>query len=154
MTKRKVKAEIKGPDIVMRTIGSSYNFVRTNLRLLIIALVACVVMVSAAYAYIYYENKKSDKYQYLLAQGIKTFEEYGVSGKQDDLIKAENTFKDIAGQKTGKAPGIAKLYLARIQYMQGKNDEAIKLYRQILQHPPDPLIQALAEKAITQIEKK
>jgi hypothetical protein len=77
-----------------------------------------------------------------------------VAGNEEDLRNSEGAFKDILAQKQGKTYKIARLYLARIQYLHGKKDEAAKLYRDILKDSPDSLLKTIAEKAIVDIEKK
>jgi predicted negative regulator of RcsB-dependent stress response len=154
MTKKAVKQQIKKPDILLKTIASVYGFVRSNLRTCILGLFACVIVASAVYGYVLYENRKNDQAQYLLHNAMKTYEAYMVAGNEEDLKKAEDAFKNILAQKQGKTYKIARLYLARIQYLYGKKDEAVRLYRDVLKDSPDSLLKTLAEKAIIEIEKK
>jgi predicted negative regulator of RcsB-dependent stress response len=154
MTKKKVKAEIKAPDIVLRTLGSSYTFIRSNLKLCIIALVICLAIASSVYGYMVYEKKKNDGRQYILSQGLRSFEEYTATGKQEDLASAESVFNKIALQNQGRISAVAKLYMGKINYLRGKNDEALKTYKEVSQTSSDPLLKSLADKAIAQIEKK
>ncbi len=154
MTKRKVKAEIKAPDIVMRTLASSYAFIRTNIKLCIIALVVCLVIASSVYGFIVYERKKDDGRQYMLSQGLLSFEEYTATGKEENLSNAEKVFSKMAIENQGRISIVAKLYLAKIQYIKGKNDEATKLYKEVSQASSDPLVKSLADKAVAHLGKK
>jgi predicted negative regulator of RcsB-dependent stress response len=154
MTKKTVKAEIKAPDIVLRTLGSSYAFIRNNLKLCIIALAVCVAIASSVYGYMVYEKRTDDGRQYLLSQGLRSFEEFTTTGKQEDLSSAESVFNKIALQDQGRISAVAKLYLAKINHLRGKTDEALKVYKEVSQASSDPLLKSLADKAIAQIEKK
>lgn len=154
MTKKTVKQQIKKPDILLRTIASAYGFVRSHLKVCILGFVACVIIVSTVYGYVLYERKENDQAQYALHKAMKSYEAYMVAGNEDDLRKAEDILRDILAQKQGKAYKIARLYLARIQYLHGKKDEAARLYRDVLNDSPDSLLKTLAEKAIVEIEKK
>jgi hypothetical protein len=154
MTKKKVKAEIKAPDVVLRTLGSSYAFIRGNLKLCIAGLIVCLLIASSVYGFMFYEKKKDDGRQYQLSQALRSFEDYTTTGKQEDLSNAEDSFSKIALENRGKISTVAKLYLAKIQYIKGKNEEAVKLYKEISQDSSDPFIKSLADKAIVQLTKK
>ena len=153
MATRKARADIKKPDFLLRTIDHSYGFVKTNLKLCVIALVFCLVIISAVYGYALYDKSKSDKIQYTLYQGIKAFDTYLMTGKEDDLTKAKSSFREVSGKK-GDAFFVAGLYLARIEYVRGKKEDALKLYKALLQRASDPDFKPIIQKTITQIEKK
>ena len=153
MVTRKARAEIKKPDFLLRTINNSYQFVKINVKLCVIGLALCLVIVSAVYGYVLYDKSKNDKIQYSLSQGIKAFDTYMATSKEDDLAKAEKSLKEVFGKK-GNASFVAGLYLARIEYIRGKKEDALKLYKELLQRASDPDFKAIIEKAITQIEKK
>jgi predicted negative regulator of RcsB-dependent stress response len=153
MATRKAKAEVKKPDFLLRFIDNSYQFVKANLKLCVIGLVACLLIVSAVYGYALYDKNKNDKIQYSLSQAIKAFDTYIATGKADDLAKAEASFKEVSGKK-GDASFVASLYLARIEYVRGKKEDALKLYKELLQRTSDPDFKPIVEKSITQLEKK
>ncbi|RPI99710.1 MAG: hypothetical protein EHM36_15635 [Deltaproteobacteria bacterium] len=154
MPKKGIKAEIRKPDMVMRSIGAAYDFVRINLKLCIVIAAACLVVASGVYGYALYEKKQGDKEQYALSQGIRSFQEYSATGKQDDLLKSEKIFSEIVAEKEGEAYSIAQLYLARIRFLQGKKDEALALYKEVLKGSPESTVKTLAQKAVVQLEKK
>jgi hypothetical protein len=154
MAKKKIKEQIKKPDIVLRTIAAIGLFARTNVKQCIIGLVALIVIISSVYGYVFYERKQDEKAQYVLFQGIKSFEQYSLTGKQEDLQEAETTFRKVAAGKQGKIYRIAELYLGKIEYMKEKNEEAKNLYRGVMNGSSGIVLKTLSEKALQHIEKK
>jgi predicted negative regulator of RcsB-dependent stress response len=154
MAKRKIKEDIKKPDIVIRTITSIGTFAKDNRKQCIIGLAVVVIIISSVYGYIFYERKQDEKAQYVLFQGIRSFEQYGVSGKEENLVQAETTFRKVVDQKQGKIYRIAELYLAKIDTIKGKNEEAKNLYKTVTNESSGLLLKALSEKALQKLEKQ
>jgi rubrerythrin len=107
----------------------------------------------AGYAYMLHLNSQYDKIQYKLTQGIQSFNEYSTSGKQEDIEKAESIFNEIVQNKKRQSYYIAKLYLAKINYMRGKNEDSKKIYQEIIKGTSNPTLKTLSEKAIQHIDK-
>jgi predicted negative regulator of RcsB-dependent stress response len=154
MAKKKIKEEIKKPDILIKTIEFTIKFIRTNLKLCIVGVVIFFIIGIAAYGYSLHQQKKDERAQLTLFQGVRSFEEYSLNGREEDLNKAEDIFQKIVNEKQGKTYKIAKLYLGKIYYIKGKNEEAKQIYREILNNSSEVVLKTLAEKALQHIEKK
>jgi predicted negative regulator of RcsB-dependent stress response len=151
---RKKKEEIKKPDVIISAFEIAFTYVRKNVRSFIIGLIIFFVAASAVYAYIFYDRQQDDKVQYQLSQGIKSFDAYSVNGKQEDLDGAESAFKNVISMKRKRLSTIAMLYLGKVHYIRGKNEEAKKVYQDIVGSTSDPVTKALAEKALEHINSK
>lgn len=148
---KKKKEETKKPDILITAIESAITFVRKNLRSFIIGVIIFFIAAFSVYAYTFYERKQDEKVQYILAQGIQSFDLYSLSGKKDALDNAEKLFQDAINEKRGRLSMIAKLYLGKIHYARGKSKEAQKIYQDIVSSSSDPVTKTLAEKALEHI---
>jgi predicted negative regulator of RcsB-dependent stress response len=154
MAKKQTKELIKKPDFLIVFVETAYIFIKNNLRNFIIGIVIFFVAALSVYGYTVYSNKQEEKAQSTLFQGIRSFEEYSQTGKQESLTNAENVFQTLIKEKRGKAYQIARLYLATIYTMQGKTEEARALYREIMKNSPDTILKTLAEQALQGLEKK
>jgi predicted negative regulator of RcsB-dependent stress response len=152
--KKKDKEIIQKPDILFTLFTSTVQFIRNNSKQCIVGLVVFLVALAAGYAYMLHVKSQYDKIQYKLTQGIQSFNEYSVNGKQEDIEKAESIFNEISQKKMQQSHYIAKLYLAKINYMRGKNEDAKKIYQEIIKGTSDSMLKALSEKAIEHIDKK
>jgi predicted negative regulator of RcsB-dependent stress response len=154
MAKKQTKELIRKPDFLLKFIETAYVFIRNNLRNFIIGIVIFFVAVLSVYGYTVYSHKQEEKAQATLFQGIRSFEEYSQTGKQESLASAVNVFQTLVKEKRGKAYQIARLYLATIYAMQGKPEEAKTLYQDIIKSSPDTILKTLAEQAVQNLEKK
>jgi predicted negative regulator of RcsB-dependent stress response len=154
MAKKQTKELIKKPDFLIVFVETAYIFIKNNLRNFIIGIVIFFVAALSVYGYTVYSSKQEEKAQSTLFQGIRSFEEYSQTGKQESLANAENVFQTLIKEKRGKAYQIARLYLATIYTMQGKTEEARALYREIMKNSPDTILKTLAEQALQGLEKK
>jgi predicted negative regulator of RcsB-dependent stress response len=154
MAKKQTKELIKKPDFLIVFVETAYIFIKNNLRNFIIGIVIFFVAALSVYGYTVYSSKQEEKAQSTLFQGIRSFEEYSQTGKQESLTNAENVFQTLIKEKRGKAYQIARLYLATIYTMQGKTEEARALYREIMKNSPDTILKTLAEQALQGLEKK
>jgi predicted negative regulator of RcsB-dependent stress response len=154
MVKKKEKEIIRKPDVILKTIGSALQFVQNNAKQCIIGVVVFLIVVAAVTAYGLNAKNQYNKTQYRLSQGIQSFNEYNASGKKEDIDKAETIFSEVAQKKKGELSSIAKLYQAKINYISGKNEDAKKLYQEVMTTASSATLKALAEKAIQHIEKK
>ena len=154
MAKKQTKELIKKPDFLIVFVETAYIFIKNNLRNFIIGIVIFFVAALSVYGYTVYSSKQEEKAQSTLFQGIRSFEEYSQTGKQESLTNAENVFQTLIKEKRGKAYQIAKLYLATIYTMQGKTEEARALYREVMKNSPDTILKTLAEQALQGLEKK
>lgn len=148
---KKKKEAIKKPDILITAIESAIAFVKKNLRSCIIGIIIFFIAACSVYAYTFYERKQDEKVQYMLAQGIQSFDLYSLSGKKDALDNAEKIFQDVVNEKRGRLSMIAKLYLGKVYYARDKNKEAQKIYQDIVSSSSDPVTKTLAEKALEHI---
>ncbi len=154
MTKKKEKELIRKPDVFLTLFTETTQFIRLHSRQCIAALVIFLLACAAGYVYIQHSRSQYDKIQYQLSQGVQSFAAYSVEGKQEDINKAEGIFNEIAQKKKGKSYYIAKLYLAKIQYLKGKSEDAKKIYQEILKGTSDSMLKTLSERAIQHLDKK
>lgn len=154
MAKKQTKELIKKPDFLLHFIENAYFFIRENIRSFIIGVIIFLVAVISIYGYTIYVEKQEEKAQATLYQGIRSFEEYSQTGKQESLANAENIFQTLIKERRGKAFHIAKLYLATIYTGKGKTDEAKVLYQEVIKDSSGTILQTLAEQALQGIEKK
>ena len=82
MVKKRFKEEIKKPDIVIRTVETAIEFVQTNLRLVIIAVVVFCAAGLSVYGYAMYDEKRNEKIQITVSEGVKSLESYYTTGKK------------------------------------------------------------------------
>jgi predicted negative regulator of RcsB-dependent stress response len=154
MTKRKIKEEIKKPDIVIRTVAFAIDWFKNNMKACIVGLIIVFVICSSLFGYNIYAKRQDDKIQFMLSQAIQTFDESIASGSVEKMNIAETLFNSILRENHKKIGIIARLYLAKINYMKGKPEEAKKLYQEVQGQSNDPVIMSISEKAIRQIDKK
>jgi hypothetical protein len=152
--KKKDKEIIHKPDMLQTLFTSTIQFVRKNAKWCIVGLVVFLVAIAAGYVYMLHLNSQYGKIQYKLTQGIQSFDEYNANGKQEDIEKAGTIFNEIAQKKMKQSYYIAKLYLAKINYMRGKNEDAKKMYQEIVKGTSSSMLKTLSEKAIQHIDKK
>jgi predicted negative regulator of RcsB-dependent stress response len=151
--KKKDKEIIHKPDMLLTLFTSTMQFLRNNSKQCIVGLVIFLIAIAAGYVYMLHLNSQYDKIQYQLSQGIQSFNEYNMSAKQDDINKAESIFNEVAQKKKKQSQYIAKLYLAKINYMRGKNEDAKRIYQEIIKGTSNSMLRTLAEKAIQHIDK-
>jgi hypothetical protein len=99
--KKKDKEIIHKPDMLLTLFTSTMQFIRNNSKQCIAGFVIFLIAIAAGYAYMLHLNSEYDKIQYKLTQGIQSFNEYNTSGKQEDIVKAESIFNEVA-QKNKK----------------------------------------------------
>ncbi|HUJ89919.1 MAG TPA: hypothetical protein VLX12_06985 [Syntrophorhabdales bacterium] len=151
MTKRKVKEDLKKPDFVLVTLGRLTTWTKQHLRLCIIGVSALVVIGLALTAYRIYETGEDDKLQYQLEEGISAYQEYTTNGSGQALQKAESIFKNVSASRHKGLDEVAKLYLAKIYYSQGKSEDARTLYLSIKNRASNSILRKLAETALQHI---
>jgi predicted negative regulator of RcsB-dependent stress response len=154
MAKKQTKELIKKPDLLLRFIESAYNFIKDNLRNFIIGIIIFCFASFSVFGYTVYAQKEEEKAQAILFQGIRSYEEFNQTGKQESLASAENVFQTLVKEKKGKAHHIAKLYLATIYTMKGKTDDAKVLYQEVIKDSSGTILQSLAEQGLQGLEKK
>jgi predicted negative regulator of RcsB-dependent stress response len=154
MAKKQTKELIKKPDFLIKFIETAYIFIKDNLRNFIIGAVIFLLAAFSVYGYTIYSQKQEENAQATLYQGIRSFEEYSQTGKQESLTNAENVFQTLIQEKRGKAYQIAMLYLATIYTMQGKTEDARALYQAVIKGSSGTILQTLAEQALQGLEKK
>ncbi|MBP8626849.1 MAG: hypothetical protein KBE27_01970 [Syntrophorhabdaceae bacterium] len=154
MAKKKEIKEIKQPDFFMRIIITSYEWIKNNLKTCIVGATVFVLIIACLVGYIIYENKKDERIQGLFVQGMQVFREYTITGKEESLDKAEGIFNNIATESGKKMKALSKLYLGRIYYLKGKNEEAVKAYKEAQTLSDADIIKIVSQKALEVLEKK
>ena len=153
MATKKIKEEIKKPDIVIRTVEAGLEFVQTHLRLVIIAAVIFCAAGVSVYGYALYDEKQNEKVQIAISEGVKNLESYYNTGKKEDLEKAETTFQKVVKEKKGKIYMVAKLYLGTIYAIKGQADDARNVYQELSRKSPLAL-KMLADKGLQNLDAK
>lgn len=148
MTKKKVKEELKRPDIVLAAIGHVAGWVKEHTRLCVIGAVVLVAIALAVTGYRIYQANEDEKLQYQLTEGIRAFQELAISGSEDALKKAESAFKALSRSRAKGVDDIAKLYLGKIYYSVGNTEEARALYLDVKDRGSDGTLRKLAETAL------
>jgi hypothetical protein len=152
MPRKKIKEEIRKPDILLKTIDYIFVFVQTNLRVCIIALAVICVAGLSAYGYAAYQGRMDARAQSQLFQGIKSFEEFNMTGKKEDLDKAIEIFQKLINQKQGKASKVARLYMGTVYAIKGQTEEARKALSELSKDAP-PVLAMLSTKTLRSLEK-
>ncbi|HEX2964317.1 MAG TPA: hypothetical protein VHO84_00950 [Syntrophorhabdaceae bacterium] len=151
MAKRKEKELVKKPDAFIVWFNTASEFIRRHFKETIAAIVILLIAVGAGYTYMLHLNSQEDRMQQSLAQGIQSFGEYGMSGSQESLTKAETIFTEVSRKNIRDTRYIAKLYLGKIQYIRGKNEEARKFYQEVFKSSSNSALKKLAERALQHI---
>lgn len=153
MAKKKIKKEVEKTDILLKFVEIALTFIRKNMKFCIVGALIVIAICSGVYGYTIYERKQHEKSQALLFEGIEHFEQYTLTGKEENLNRAEELLTQTASQKRDNIQRIAKLYLAKISYIKEKKEEAKRIYEDLRHGPPGDIVTILAEKALKQIEK-
>lgn len=151
MARKKIVAEAKKPDIVVTSVETSLSWIKANPKPVCIGGAVVVALVGLFFGFRWYEGRKDERVQYLLSQGLKSYQEYALAGQQDSLTKAESTFRELLREKPKGADDIAKLYLGKISRAQNKFDEARTYYAQVVRGATDPLIKQFASSALQEL---
>jgi hypothetical protein len=152
VTKRKVKEELKKPDILLLAIERVSGWVREHARLCVIGLVALAVIALAITGVRIYQARADEEMQYRLAEGIKAFQEYAYGGKEEGIKKAESIFKDLSASRHSGIEEVALLYLGKIYFLQGKPEDAKAQYLKAKNQASNTVITKLAESGLKNVE--
>ena len=151
MTKRKVREELKKPDFMLVMFERVTTWIKENLRLCIVGVAVLVVIGIALATYRIYEIRQDEKLQYQLQEGITAYQEYTTNGSSQALQKAESEFKGVVASRRKGLNEVAKLYLAKIYYSQGKSEDARSLYLDVKSQASSSVLRDLADAALRRI---
>ncbi|HVN24214.1 MAG TPA: tetratricopeptide repeat protein [Syntrophorhabdales bacterium] len=151
MTKRKVKEDLKKPDFMMVALERATTWIKEHVRLCIIVLSALIVIGLGLTGYRIYESREDDRLQYQLEEGVAAYQEFTTNGSGQALQKAESAFKAVSASRHKHLDEIAKLYLAKIYYTQGKNEDARSIYLDVKSRTSSSILRSLAETALQRI---
>lgn len=154
MARKKEKEILHQPDIFMRMYDYVSIYIQENSKQCLIILAVVVLVAAGITSYFIYSNYQDKKIQYQLAQGIQAMETYGQTRAQEHVTKAQEIFQRLAAQTHGKPRYISTLYLANINLIQGKRDEALKQYQEVARNSSNDTLTRLANTAIKSLEKK
>ena len=154
MPRKKMKQEIRKPDIFQTTFRRALEWMKGHRTACIGGAVAALLVLLAAWGYAAYRTGENEKAQYALFQGLNSFRDYAANPKGDGLSKAEGSFKKVAGESSGGLRDIARLYLARIAAIKGMKEQAWSLYAEINKKPANDVIKKLSEIGLQQSGKK
>ena len=148
------KEFVRKPDFVMRGAASLIQFVKDHSKECIIGIIILFLAAAASFAYTLHQQNRDDAVQYQLSTAISAFDSYSAKGSKEDLEKAEKLFNEIVGKKRGQSQYVAKLYLAKLSYMRGDSQNAKKYYEEVAKYTSSTSLKAIAEGAISHIDKK
>lgn len=154
MAKKKIKEDIKKPDIVIRISAFTIQWVKDNLKLCIAGSAVILAICVGIIVYTVHAKNQAHKLQYMLSQGIQSFMEFNNTGDGTALKKAEDTMNKVLSEKKNKTGIVAKLYLGKIYYIKGKMEDSKKMYKEVQSESKDSVTKMLAENALNFIEKK
>jgi hypothetical protein len=154
MPRKKMKQEIRKPDLLQTTFRRVLEWTNGHRTACIAAAAALVLVVLAVWGYTAYRTGENEKAQYALFQGMNSFHAYTVDPKSDGLSKAEGSFKKVAGESSGGLRDIARLYLARIAAIKGMKEQAGSLYAEINKKPANDVTKKLSEIGLQESGKK
>jgi predicted negative regulator of RcsB-dependent stress response len=141
-------AETKKPDAVFTAFHFCVTWLTSNVRTAVIGGVVIICLILAGWGLAAHQARKAERANYTLYQGIKSFDEYVLTGKEDGLPKAEENFRRLIKSSPSGVKDVAKLYVARIATMKGKPDEAKALYTEVAKKPSNDIVKKLAENAL------
>ncbi len=154
MARKKVKEEIRKPDIVMVAFERASNWIKANTRTCIIVCAVAILIGLSGWGYGMYQSSKDEKAQYRLAEGISNFQQYTMAKQDDALRKSEDAFKGVL-KESNRGPGeIARLYLGKIAVLKGRNEEAKAFYGEVTRNASNDVVKKLAETALQELDKK
>lgn len=151
MARKKIIAEAKKPDIVVTSVEAALNWIKANPKPVYIGGAVLVTLVGLFFGFRLYENSKDERAQYLLSQGLRSYQEFALAGQQGSLTKAEATFRELLRENPKGTNDIARLYLGKISRLQNKSEEARTYYAQVAQGSSDPLIKKFASSALQEL---
>jgi predicted negative regulator of RcsB-dependent stress response len=151
MARRKIIEEAKKPDIVVTFVEASLTWIKANPKPFYAGGALLVVLFGLFFGFRIYESRKDERAQYLLSQGLRSYQEFALAGQQDSLTKAESTFRELLRENPKGADNIARLYLGKINRAQNKSEEARAYYAQVAQGSADPLIKKFASTALQEL---
>lgn len=154
MARRKIKEEIKKPDILLSAFQHFLIWIKANTKICVVGAIVIIAFGLSAWGYAAYRASEEQKAQYALFQGIRGFQEYSLTNKGDALSGAESSFKRVAKEGPRGIRNVAKLYLARIAALKGNKQEAKTLYGEIARKSSNDVIKRLSETALQDLEKK
>jgi predicted negative regulator of RcsB-dependent stress response len=146
--------ETKKPDMMLTAFHFCVDWLTNNMRTAVIGGVVIVCLVLAGWGLAVHQARKAERANYTLFQGMRSFEEYSLSGKGDGLSKAEASFRSLLKSSPAGVKDVAKLYLARIAVMKGKPEEAKTLYAEVAKKPANDVVKKLSESSLQALPKK
>ena len=87
--KKNVRDEIRRPDPIQSFFTDTIDWVRENRNRCIAIAIIAVIVGGAGWGYGYYRSARDEKAQFLLAQGIRSYQEY-VGNPQGDALPERN----------------------------------------------------------------
>jgi hypothetical protein len=152
VTKKKHDDILSKTDFMTEAFEKVSGYVLEHLKVAIGAAVAVLVVIGLIYGYVVYQDRKNDRIQYTLAQAIGAFEAYAAGGGEEALKQAETNLRQVQSEGRQGPRNISKLYLAKIASMQGRKDDAVRLYGEVAGDSSDSVLKGVAEKAIQSIK--
>lgn len=154
MAKRKIRDEIRKPDVLQTFAQQAIVWIKENKARCIIAAAVVVAVLASGWGYGLYRANKDEKAQYLLSEGMGSFQEYAVNPKGDGLARSEGSFTKAAREGSGGVRDIAKLYLARIAVLKGMKEQARRLYTEVDRSASSDVLKRLSEEGLQDLDKK
>ncbi len=133
MAKKLTRKELlKGPDEFMTFSERAVSYVQDNVRVFIYAGVAFAVLIIGYLGvswYLDYENKRGQEIYNQAYYALRTAEATGEK-PEDPAVTAALFRKVNSDHRLARVSGLALPQLARLEFQEGRLDEAIDLYRE------------------------
>jgi hypothetical protein len=152
--KKSVREEIKRPDPIQAFFADSIAWVRQNKTRCIAIVVIVIVAGGAGWGYGFYRNSKVEKAQYLLAVGMRAYQEYAVNPQGDALARSEGSFGQAAKVGPAGVRDVARLYLAKIALIKGSKEQARRLYSELSRSASSDVVRKLSDAALQDLDRK
>ncbi len=152
--KKNVRDEIRRPDPIQSFFTDTIDWVRENRNRCIAIAIIAVIVGGAGWGYGYYRSARDEKAQFLLAQGIRSYQEYVGNPQGDALARTERTFQEAAKAGPAGVRDISRLYLARIALLKGSKEEARRLYSEVNRSASSDVVKKLSDAALQDLDKK
>ncbi len=139
------RKEIKQPDEFVSLLTRMLDFYETHKKKVLLGIGAVILIGLVVWSIIYQQEKKYDRYHYLITKEIDQFNKWVKSDDRnmDELKKITDTFQKLSEDAPGKLKTIALFYTAVGFYNEGKYEPAAIILKQIQNETEDEGFKAL-----------
>ena len=147
-TKRKkhvLRKEIKQPDEITSLLTRLLDLYAEHTKSVWLVIGGIAVVALIGWSIMYSQNKKYERYHYLITKAIDEFNKTVNSDKidMDKIAKLSTNFQSYAEDAPGKLKKLAMFYAAQCMYREGKYDPASTILSQLKDNVDDDAFNAL-----------